>query len=101
MDAALPVSRTIQVRTPAFKLEAYGGPLTSAEPFTNTASARTGHFNDCFLASTDDMGTYADSRKTVDGWKTYVANDTRYTPMAGETCALMRPAPVVEKPQQK
>ena len=44
--------------------------------------ARTGHHNDCFLASSTDYGTYLD--KTIE--YPYLIIDTRYTAMGGETC---------------
>ncbi len=84
--AALPAGRMMQFRTPMRK-DAYfpaHGALADAEAFTNTNVARAGHFNDCFLASSDDSGTYATPVAT---WKTFVAADTRFTPMGGETCA--------------
>ena len=53
---AVPASRSVQIRTPMFKDEIFpGGALGSAEAFTGSARARTGHHNDCFLASVDDM----------------------------------------------
>ena len=45
---ALPASRTVQLRTPAFKQHFYGtAPLTATEAFTNTGKARVGQHNDC------------------------------------------------------
>jgi hypothetical protein len=82
---ALPATRTVQVRTPAFKQHFYGAAaLTASEAFTNTFKARVGHHNDCFVASATDFGTYTDA--TVD--KAYLAADALYTPQGGETCAL-------------
>lgn len=87
--AALPASRQVQVRTPMFKDAAFpGGPLTAAEAYTGTARARIGHHNDCFLASATDLGTYASPAST---WMSYVAADSRYTAVGGETCALYAP----------
>lgn len=91
MLAALPASRTIQVRAPNYKLDAFGGPLADSAAFSGTDAARTGHFNDCFLASNTDYGTYSDSRRTIDGWKSFIAQETRFTPMGGETCAVYSP----------
>lgn len=86
---ALPASRVVQVRTPMYKEGAFpGGPLDEPEAFSGTHRARTGHHNDCFLASESDMGTYA---SPVTEWKAYVSEDTRYTPMGGETCAVYEP----------
>jgi hypothetical protein len=81
---ALDLGRPIQLRTPAFKQHFYGTlALTSAEAFTATAKARVGHHNDCFLASSDDMGTYAN----VTADKAYLAQENLYLPQGGETCA--------------
>ena len=83
--AALPPGLTTQVRTPMFKAEWSPTPLTDAQAFDGSAQSRIGHHNDCFLANDTDFGTYA---TPVDTWKSYVASDTRFTPMGGETCAL-------------
>ena len=84
--AALPASRSVQVRTPMFKANIYGTtPVSSTEAFANTARARIGHHNDCFLASDSDMGTYASPVAT---WESYTGKDTTFVPMGGETCAV-------------
>ena len=82
---ALPAERTVQLRTPAFKKRFYGNnALTAAEAFNGSARARVGHHNDCFLASATDFGTYAD----IAADKAYLAQDNRYLPQGGETCAV-------------
>jgi len=87
--AALPSDRTVQVRTPMFKEAAFaGGPLVEGEAYTATPRARVGHHNDCFLASASDYGTYA---SPVDYWEGYAAEDGRFTPIGGETCAVYEP----------
>ena len=81
--AAVP-SRTVLLRTPLFKTTMYGpAALTAQEAFTGTDRARVGHHNDCFLASADDFGTYVD----VAAQKAYLAQETLYVPLGGETCA--------------
>lgn len=86
--AAVPASRSVQVRTPMFKEAAFPGvELTGDEPW-GSAQMRVGHHNDCFLASDSDYGTYA---SPVSEWMDYVAADTRFTAMGGETCALNPP----------
>jgi hypothetical protein len=86
---ALPTNRSVQIRTPMFKERALpGGPLGVLEAFGETDRARVGHHNDCFLASSSDYGTYA---SPVDGWKGYVAQDTTFAPMGGETCKVNAP----------
>jgi len=86
---ALPASRMAALRTPHFKDEIFpGGPLTEAAAFGGEGAARVGHHNDCFLASDDDMGTYLDP---IEEWKGYLAEDGRFTPVGGETCAVNPP----------
>lgn len=82
---ALPASRMVQLRTPAFKQHFYGtAPLTATEAFTNTNKARVGQHNDCFVANADDYGTYVN----VTADKAYLAQDNLYVPQGGETCAV-------------
>lgn len=85
---ALPVSRCIQVRTPRYKRIIVGNDsvLTSKTAFTGTPQSRIGHHNDCFLADDNDLGTYESQRLEQD--RLYVAEDTRFVPMGGETCAV-------------
>ena len=84
--AALPASRSVQVRTPMFKAGLFpGAAMGSSDAFTGSARSRMGHHNDCFLASSSDFGTYA---SPVADWKAYVASEGRFTPVGGETCAV-------------
>ncbi|MBK8172283.1 MAG: DUF4832 domain-containing protein [Sandaracinaceae bacterium] len=82
--AELPEGRAVQIRTPMEKEELYGAALTAATAWSSTPAARIGHHNDCFLSSEDDVGTYPSD--AVEMWKNYVAQETLYTPMGGETC---------------
>ncbi|HEY3500232.1 MAG TPA: DUF4832 domain-containing protein [Polyangiaceae bacterium] len=84
--AALPASRMVLARRPSHKLAAYGGPLDAASAFQEDALSRVGHLNDCFLGSDDDVGTYQEP-----GEKAYAAEDSAYTAVGGETCALNPP----------
>lgn len=85
---ALPASRMLQVRTPTFKQGLYSkNALTNTQAFSETSMARIGHHNDCFLASSDDYGTY----DNVTTQYPYLAQDTKFVPMGGETCALNSP----------
>jgi len=81
---AMPSDRMAQLRLPAYKREMYGEALTPIEAFSGSYAARVGHHNDCFLASDTDQGTYPSD--DVEGYKDYVALDTQYLPMGGETC---------------
>ncbi len=87
--AAVPASRTVQIRTPMFKDAILpGGPIDEDEAWSDEDRARVGHHNDCFLASEDDFGTFA---SPVAEWENYVEQDGRYLPIGGETCALNAP----------
>lgn len=83
---AVPATRTTALRYPAYKREMYGAALDAGAAFEGSHAARTGHHNDCFLSSDTDVGTYPSSQ--IEELKTYLAADTRYVPMGGETCAL-------------
>lgn len=86
---ALPPSRSTQVRSPLYKVAAYGEDATgSAHAFSGSDASRVGHVNSCFLASETDLGTYVDP---IDRWKSYLAEDGLATPVGGETCALAPP----------
>jgi hypothetical protein len=82
--SVLPADRMVVVRTPAYKQAIYQSTaaLPPTEAFGKTNKARTGAHNDCFLASADDEGTYAN----VDADKTFLNLDNRYVPQGGETC---------------
>lgn len=88
-------TRTVQVRTPLMKQKIAGtttgtaGALTAAEAYKNTDNARIGHHNDCFLAAEDDWGTYLSDPITLD--QDYLAADSRYVPVGGETCNVDPP----------
>jgi hypothetical protein len=85
----LPASRCTQIRYPLYKQEMYGDALTAETALDGSYAARVGHHNDCFLASDTDMGTYPDDE--VELWTEYVAADTFWVPMGGETCAVFPP----------
>jgi hypothetical protein len=105
--AALPPERMIQVRTPQMKQKfVYGptaptgsAPLNAAEAFSGSGAARIGFHNDCYLASSTDQGTFSDydvsgggtSAQDITNLRNYLAQDTRYTPVGGETCAVNPP----------
>lgn len=84
---AVPASRQVQLRTPAFKMKMYSlalkDTITMATAHGETASARLGGHNDCFGADESDEGTF----ESTDGRNFWKA-DTRYTIMGGETCKV-------------
>ena len=86
---ALPASRQIELRTPAFKMKMYGkalkDTLTAATAHDGSASSRLAGHNDCFGADASDQGTFG-SDDDREFWKA----ETRYTIMGGETCAVSK-----------
>lgn len=86
---ALPTNRFVQIRTPKLKRSLFNvnSALTQAQAFQSTSLARTGHHNDCFLASSTDEGTYSNVATDYP----YLEQETRFTPMGGETCAVNEP----------
>ena len=84
---ALPTTRQVGLRTPMFArmmyAQDYTDTLTRATAHNGSARSRLAAFNDCFVASSSDQGTF-DGSATREFWK----NDTKYVFMGGETCAL-------------
>ncbi len=86
---ALPDSRMLQVRYPHAKISFPtfdDTPLPAANAFDNSDRARIGYHNDCFLASDTDFGTFSDASD-----RTFMAAETQYMPMGGETCNVNPP----------
>ena len=93
---ALPVDRMVGIRTPHFKREIFNGSpinatnkITVDNAFDGSDLSRVGHLNDCFLASSNDFGTYIYQSS---GWTrqaeiNYIGGESRYGPHGGETCA--------------
>ena len=80
---ATPQDRCVQVRTPLYKSEYIGSntAIQYSEAYTSTNKARLGHHNDAFLYGANNMGTYKDTALQ----KPYVAQDTYYVPIGGES----------------
>ncbi|WNY35390.1 DUF4832 domain-containing protein [Curtobacterium flaccumfaciens] len=93
--AALPSSRSVQVRTMQMKQDALrtpsgtAGALTPEQAHDGSPASRIGHHNDCFLASADDFGTFLSNPLSLD--QDYLAAESRYVPVGGETCAVNTP----------
>ncbi len=83
---AIPSNRMIQLRTPKLKQKTFltTTALNNTQGFNGTSLARVGHHNDCFLADNTDMGTYT----SVASEYPYLEQETKFTPMGGETCAF-------------
>lgn len=84
-----PQDRFVLFRYPGDIIAWFPQPLTETGAFSLLPQARVGHHNDCFLASTDDEGTYLDhqGQNHIGEWQVYLGAMTRFVPMAGETCA--------------
>ena len=84
---AVPAERQIELRTPGYKMKLYGYSLadtiTRAEAHLPTTKARLGGHNDCYVSSSNDVGTYSGNND-----RSYWAAETKYTIMGGESCAL-------------
>lgn len=91
--ATLPVTRMVQLRTPDYKQKIFtttngaSGALSETLAYGGSDLARVGHHNDCFLADETDMGTYTDLEQDY----AYLAAETRFLPMGGETCQVNPP----------
>jgi hypothetical protein len=84
--SALPNGRSVLVRRPYYIREIFNDakPLMSDEAYGSTAKARTGYYNDAYLASINDGGTFGP------GWSraqelTYINKITHYTFFGGES----------------
>ncbi|MDR0711592.1 MAG: DUF4832 domain-containing protein [Prevotellaceae bacterium] len=84
--SALPPERMVCLRTPGYKLKllniSYADTLTKSEAYTMSKKARLAYHNDCFLATSSDMGTFSSEAE-----RAYNQADSRYVVMGGETCA--------------
>lgn len=96
MLAATPVDIPLQVRYPMAKINMYGStPLADETAYIDSPNARIGFYNDAFLNVWGDMGTYRNTGQNGNPVGTsdynYLANETRYLPMTGETNGLNPP----------
>lgn len=82
---SLPKERMLNVRTPSFKLNTFGinysDTISIAKAFDGSILSRIGSHNDCFLASSNDYGTFNNNQE-----RQFWENESRYTVMGGETC---------------
>lgn len=84
----MPSDRFVSVRYPIAKLHSYGinytDTISKETAHDGSHFSRVGYHNDCFLASSDDVGTFND----VPEYRQYWIWDSRYVPMGGETCGV-------------
>lgn len=85
-----PRDRMVVLRYPSLKQSIFETtePLDEKRAYNGSPIARTGHHNDCFLSSADDVGTYNRSGQSMEEEMAYLAADTRYTLFGGESCKL-------------
>jgi Domain of unknown function (DUF4832)/Domain of unknown function (DUF4874) len=91
--SALPSNRAVVVRYARDKKDMYGSSaLSEGQAFRGSNQSRIGHKNDCFLASSDDQGTYypLDSG-SLNAQKNYLSQETLFLPQSGETCGYNAP----------
>lgn len=91
--SAVPSNRMVVLRYARDKKEIYGSSaLGEGSAFRGSNQARVGHKNDCFLASTDDQGTYwpLDSG-SLNSQKNYLSQENLFVPQSGETCGWNPP----------
>jgi hypothetical protein len=83
-----PAERMVQLRFPRNKISFDGStPVGAADAFNGSAKSRHGLHNDCFLSTPTDWGTYVNTSTEYP----YLAADSTYTVMGGETCKLNPP----------
>jgi hypothetical protein len=94
----LPEERFVLIRSPRHKMNIFRTnlPFPDERAFDGSRISRTGFHNDCFLASPTDVGTYhipnypvidLGGALTAEWIKSdYLARETRFVPMGGETC---------------
>ena len=102
MLGTLPADRMVQVRYPQIKQRyVYGvnapassAALTLEEAALGTDKSRIGFHNDCFLASANDYGTYADygnsssaPKEATTAFRNYYKMDSKFVVVGGETCS--------------
>ena len=84
---AVPADRQIELRTPYYKMKLYGftkaDTITRATAHQPTPQARLGGHNDCYVSSSNDVGTFNSTNE-----RNYWGSETLYTIMGGESCAL-------------
>ena len=88
MLRAVPETRQVALRTPMFKMrylkmrgDSLSSPLTEAEAYSGSFKSRICAHNDCFVSSSNDVGTYSGPAS-----RAFWEEDSKYTFMGGETC---------------
>jgi hypothetical protein len=84
--AALPSGRFLLWRYPPDQILWDAQPGVEADAFGASRKARMGMYNDCFMASNTDVGTYDDNATVRATQRAYIAARSAIAPFGGETC---------------
>lgn len=85
---ALPANRMLQLRNIDAKQNFYSlDPLNKQTAYLGTPVSRIGFHNDCFLANETDSGTFSNPAEQ----RSYLAQESNFVPVGGETCKLNAP----------
>jgi hypothetical protein len=82
----LPANRFLLWRDPKDQIAWDAAPGVEAEAFGTSRKARMGMYNDCFMASDTDVGTYDPNPTLRAPQRAYVAARSAIVPFGGETC---------------
>lgn len=88
----LPPDRFLMWRYPPDQMAWDPDPGAEAEAFTQARKARIGMYNDCFMSSDTDVGTYSENPAIRATQRAYVAARSAIAPFGGETCNSETPA---------
>jgi Domain of unknown function (DUF4832)/Domain of unknown function (DUF4874) len=82
----LPNGRFLMWRYPPDQIAWDAAPGEEADAFGTSRKARIGMYNDCFMSSPTDVGTYDDDATIRAQQRNYVATRSAIVPFGGETC---------------
>ena len=85
-----PKSRMVALRYPELKRSIFQRrrPFSASRAYDGSRISRTGHHNDCFLSSFNDVGTYNRGGSNRQEETAYLAEETLHTLFGGETCRV-------------
>ncbi|ELS03854.1 hypothetical protein Xen7305DRAFT_00035780 [Xenococcus sp. PCC 7305] len=92
--SVLPPERMVTIRYTHYKRDSFNDyqPITAKEAFDGTKKSRTGSYNNCFLASIDDEGTYSSTQsEKITAQKQFLHQDNLYVVQGGEVCRYNPP----------
>lgn len=87
----LPPDRFLMWRYPPDQMIWDPSPGEESDAFTGTRKARMGMYNDCFMSSDTDVGTYSENPTLRATQRAYVAARSAIAPFGGETCNAATP----------